>query len=153
MKKEKRVRDIMGFSSVIEVEQERSIKDTVAVSLPALKSGYNPTILAKDGNKIVGMLSCEDLLNALLPSYTKGDIKMEIFWEGLFQDQWRTIADRTIKDLMRPPVSVDINDSLTKVAYKLVNSRVSSVLVSDRGKVVGTISTGDLFSQLLECSA
>jgi len=153
MASEKRVRDIMGFSSVIEVDRESSVKNLVTTSLPALKSGYNPTILVKDENSIVGMLSWDDLLYALVPSYAKGYWKMEIFWEGLFIDQWKNIADCKVKDLMRPPIAVNIDDTLAKVAYTLVNSKVSSVLVNDRGKMVGMISTGDLFTHLASCSS
>lgn len=153
MAKEKRVRDIVGFSQVLEVKPEKSIKEVVSQSISALKQGYSPVLLAKDGEQIVGMLCWEDLLSALVPSYAKGKVNMEIFWEGLFTDQWQIIAGKTVKDLMRPPITVDIDDTLSRVAYTLVREKVNSALVYDRGKMVGIVSTGDLFNQLLDSTA
>lgn len=150
---EKRVRDIMSFSSLVEVGPESSIKEVVTASLPALRAGYSPTIVVKDGDKIIGMACWNDVLGALVPAYAKGKIKMEIFWEGLFTEQWHAIAGEKIKKLIRPPVFVALDDTLMKVAYKLVNDKINSVLVKDQGKLVGVISTGDLFNELLQCSA
>ncbi len=153
MAKEKRVRDIMGFSQMVEMGHESTVKEVVAAALPALKAGYNPTIVVKERDNIIGVLCWNDLLNVLLPPYTKGEIKVEIFWEGLLLDQWRTIADLNVKDAMRSPVFVDIDDTLAKVAYTLIESKMSSVLVTDRGKMVGMIGAGDLFNELYECPA
>lgn len=150
MIKEKRVRDIVGFSQLVEVDYKNTIKEVVGAALPLLKAGYSPTIVVKEQSKIIGMLCWSDILNVLLPAYAKGEIKMEVFWEGLLFHQWSTIADHNVKDAMRQPVFVDIDDTLAKVAYTLIENKISSILVTDRGKLVGMISAGDLFNELYD---
>ncbi|MBO8128315.1 MAG: CBS domain-containing protein [Peptococcaceae bacterium] len=146
---EKRVRDIMGPSLLVEVSPETSVKELVAAFMQAIREGKDPTVLIKERNNVVGMLNRNDLLDILDPPYTKGDIKMEIFWEGLFTDQWRAVAERKVKDLMRSPVVVDPDDTLMKVSHIFNDRKVSTVLVVDQGQLVGTVSVDNLFNELV----
>lgn len=151
MFREKRVRDIMRDPSLMELSPDNTIKELVAAFVQASKDGKADTmLLVKERDTIIGIVSWTDLLDLLEPPYTKGAIKMEIFWEGLFTDRWRGIAKRKVKELMQPPVVVGPDDTLMKVSHTLNEREVETALVVEQGQLVGIVSISDLFSELLQ---
>jgi len=151
MSREKRVRDLVGTLPLCKVGPEDDLK-TLAAVLAKTVEGDNPDPLAlvMDGSQIIGTVNRADLLSALEPPYTKGRIKMEVFWEGLFTEQWCGIVSGKVKDFMRSPVVVDINDTLMKAAHVMTENRVSTVLVLDADRVAGTLSVIDLIQELVK---
>jgi len=151
MLQEKRAREISGSSLPVEVGPDSNIKELAAAFMQAWRYGNtDPTALVKEGNNIVGMINQADLLDALEPSYTKGAIKTEIFWQGLLTERWRGIANYKVKELMRPPVVVDANDTLMKVSHVLNTQGAGMVLVVDGERLVGTITAGDILKELMQ---
>jgi CBS domain-containing membrane protein len=92
---------------------------------------------------IVGVISERDLLRAM-----KSEVRNE------FETEFASAnfsANDLVKDFMSWPVkTVDSKDSIQSVVHKILNEKISSVLVKDvTGDIRGIITTDDLISLLL----
>ncbi len=146
---EKRVEDIMESLPAAEVQPDSQLRTVLNIISEAEGKGKcNPTVLVREGDLILGTVSSSDILSALQPRYTKGRMKMEIFWEGLLTEQWHKIACRAVTDVMKTPVIVDANDTLMKASHKMTKHNASVVLVADLNRIVGAVSVKGLFREL-----
>lgn len=153
MMQEKRVKGVMSDSLPLDVNPGCSMGELVSMFVQVAKCGNTGRMaVIRDGDSIVGMISRSDLLDILEPSYTKENIKMEIFWQGLFSERWNDIARRKVKEFMRPPVVVDVNDNLMKAAHVMNSKNTRIALVVEDYELVGTISVEDLLGELVDCS-
>ncbi len=96
-----------------------------------------------DETVIVGMLSERDLLRAMKSDFTK---------DHLVPSEYSQFSSEAIvRDFMNWPIkTVNKRDRLETVVHKMLNEKISSVLVVDQAQeLVGIITTDDLISLLL----
>lgn len=114
-----KISDIMSKSLIVSYVNE----DISSVSNKMLENdiGFIPIV---DRNRIVGVI-------------TDRDIACRIFGND-------DIDGNIVNYMSRDLISVDINDDITSVLNKMKENRVKRVLVTDKDKVVGTLSISDL---------
>ena len=102
---------------------------------------------------LVGFVTDGHLLASALPEYLK--VMADVSFVSEAGDQWvdyfSESAGRPVGEDMSTNVSyVEVGTSEVVAAHKMVHDGVSSVVVTDDGKVVGIVTRLDLYSAILD---
>ena len=109
-------------------------------------------MVVDDENNFMGVLSEGDLIRAALPRYE------EILREGgsltdaldMFIDRGRGLAGQPIAPLIiKDPLTVSPEDPVLKAASTMISRQIHRLPVVSRGKLVGTVSRGDICRAVL----
>ena len=96
---------------------------------------------------LVGVLSEGDLIRATLPNYDelmRDGTSLGGAWK-VFLEKGKEVARREIGQIViKTPITFQPSDELIKAASAMVNKQIRVLPVVDGGKLVGTISRGDL---------
>jgi CBS domain-containing protein len=108
------------------------------------------------GGYLVGFVSDGHLLAAALPKYMATMEDLSFVSEGT--DSWvrylAESADRPVGEMMSTEVSrVEKGRSLVAVAHKMVHDGASSVMITEKGKLVGIVSRLDLYAAVVATDA
>ena len=110
--------------------------------------------VVKDGGEAVGILTEEDLLGALLPSYVLADKSLAGVLEEKAEETCRQrLHGRRISDVVdlrrRGRQTVQPDDTLIEVGAAMARSNEPGVLVVEGRQVLGAITVGRLLEALL----
>jgi CBS domain-containing protein len=109
-------------------------------------------MVVDDENNFMGVLSEGDLIRAALPRYE------EILRDGgsltdaldMFIDRGRGLAGQPIGPLViKDPLTVSPEDPVLKAASTMISRQIHRLPVVSRGKLVGTVSRGDICRAVL----
>jgi CBS domain-containing protein len=110
--------------------------------------------LVVDGDRFVGVVTDENLLRALLPSYVgEADALARVLEEDSSEQLWQRLEGRTVRDLIvqnreEEPV-VDGGATLVEVASVMVRAEAPIVAVVEDGRLIGGITIDHLLTHLL----
>jgi CBS-domain-containing membrane protein len=148
-----RARDLMGPVRMVRPEDPAGELVT-AFQDPDVRAVAVVTELGE----LVGAMSDEDMLTAILPSYLLDDTSLAgVVAERAADTLHRRLEGKRVKDLVEatrrdhPLVSPD--DTLIEVAVVMCRSSDPAVLVADEGKVLGVIPVEALLPALLRPAA
>ena len=101
---------------------------------------------------LVGFVTDGHLLASALPEYLK--VMADVSFVSEAGDQWVDYfagsAEKPVSEVMSTEVSqVELGTSEVVVAHKMVHDGVSSVVVTQEGKVVGIVNRLDLFAAVI----
>ena len=101
---------------------------------------------------LVGFVTDGHLLASALPEYLK--VMADVSFVSEAGDQWVDYfagsAEKPVSEVMSTEVSqVELGKSEVVVAHKMVHDGVSSVVVTEGGKVVGVVNRLDLFAAVI----
>jgi len=101
---------------------------------------------------LVGFVTDGHLLASALPEYLK--VMADVSFVSEAGDEWVDYfagsAERPVSEVMSTEVSqIEIGKSEVVVAHKMVHDGVSSVVVTEGGKVVGVVNRLDLFAAVI----
>ena len=101
---------------------------------------------------LVGFVTDGHLLASALPEYLK--VMADVSFVSEAGDRWVEYfagsAERPVSDVMSTEVSqVELGTSEVVVAHKMVHDGVSSVVVTEGGKVIGVVNRLDLFAAVI----
>ena len=101
---------------------------------------------------LVGVLSEGDLIRATLPNYDelmRDGTSLGGAWK-VFLEKGKEVARREIGQIViKTPITFQPTDELIKAASAMVNKQIRVLPVVDGGKLVGTISRGDLCNAVI----
>ena len=109
-------------------------------------------MVVDEENNFVGVLSEGDLIRAALPRYE------EILRDGgsltdaleTFVDNGRGLAAQPIAPMViREPLTIGPDEALLKAAGTMISRQIRRLPVVSRGKLVGTVSRGDICRAVL----
>lgn len=108
-------------------------------------------VVENDGT-LVGFVTDGHLLGSALPKYMSTMEDVSFISEG--GDAWvhyfTESADRPVSEVMMEKVSqIDVGKSEIVAAHKMVHDGVSSVVVTEGGRVVGIVNRLDLYAAIL----
>ena len=103
-------------------------------------------------NKIIGILSMQDILKAVHPFYmsmTEADLG-NFTWDGMVESLAKEAGKKRVEDYMtRELATIRENDPLMKCVDLMIKRKMKQLLVlDDHGKVVGMIYERDVFSAI-----
>ena len=116
--------------------------------------GNRVLAVVSEGGDVLGMITDEDVLNALLPAYVLAD---EALAGVLEETAGADLADRLLRRLVKDVVdlrrrgreSVSPDDTLVEVGAAMARSNDPGVLVVEGGKLLGAITVDRLLAVLL----
>ena len=102
---------------------------------------------------LVGFVTDGHLLGSALPEYLK--VMADVSFVSEAGDKWvdyfAESADRPVSEVMSKQVScVELGTSEIVAAHKMVHDGVSSVVVTDNGKVVGIVTRLALYAAIID---
>ena len=102
---------------------------------------------------LVGFVSDGHLLASALPEYLK--VMADVSFVSEAGDEWVDYfagsAERPVSEVMSKEVSqIELGKSEVVVAHKMVHDGVSSVVVTEAGKVVGIVTRLDLYAAIID---
>ena len=121
--------------------------------LVVLRENRVPGVPVVDGDgHLVGFVTDGHLLASALPKYLSTMEDVSFISEG--GDAWvhyfTESADRPVSEVMTREVSrIDVGKSEIVAAHKMVHDGVSSVVVTEGGRVVGIVNRLDLYAAIL----
>ena len=101
---------------------------------------------------LVGFVNDGHLLASALPKYLK--VMEDVSFVSEAGDKWVDYfagsAERPVSEVMSTEVSsVEVGTSEVVAAHKMVHDGVSSVVVTDKGRVVGIVNRLDLYATII----
>jgi CBS domain-containing protein len=140
----------LGLSSPQETLRADASAQEAAVVLARIQTS---AALVVDDDGLVGVVTDEDLLRALLPSYVgEAEALARVLGEDSSEQLWRRLEGRTVRDLIRDreeePV-VDGEATLVEVASVMVRAETPIVAVVEGGRLVGGITIDHLLTHLM----
>lgn len=136
---------------------EISLKEA-AKRMKAVRRGGTPIpgvkgmpVLDPAGN-LVGMVSIDDVLRAVLPFYMSLASVGDLTWEGMMESVARKLKGKTVGDVMaREVITVTEDAPLMECLDHMVNNKVRRLPVVDgAGHVLGMIYERDLFFAIVD---
>jgi len=117
-----------------------------------LKNNIPGVPVVDDQGLLVGFVSDAHLLASALPDYLK--IMQDVSFVSEAGDRWvdyfAESAERPVSEVMTTKVSqIEVDKSEVVVAHKMVHDGVSSVVVTEGGKVIGVVNRLDLFAAIV----
>jgi CBS domain-containing protein len=145
-----KVSDLMT-KEVMTVSPDSSVRDA-AKKLYERKISGLPVINEK--NEVVGMLTEKDILNLVLPSYSRSFNTVSFLpSEDPFHKHMEISADKKVKDIMRKNVNcVDQDVSALEAVLVMLKQNVRRLPVVSGKKLVGIISRHDVVREILKLS-
>jgi Mg/Co/Ni transporter MgtE len=144
-----------------------SVRDAIAMIHSAYSDtaglGENRMILVFDEKyQLQGVLTLKNLLKGVEPKFLRKDdqsryqgltnkdhVSLSALMEGAFSENCKEEAKKPVKDVMTPILaSIDVNDSVEKAAFIMLQADVSLLPVMDREKVAGVLRMSDVFNEL-----
>jgi CBS domain-containing protein len=144
-----KARDVMGPVRVVQPEDSAG-ELVLAFRDPDVRA----VAVVTEVGEVVGAISDEDMLNAILPSYLLDDATLaRVLEEDAATELRRRLEGRRVKDLVeadrREHTFVSPDDTLIEVAVAMSRSSDPAVLVVAEGKVLGVIPVEVLLPALL----
>jgi len=111
------------------------------------KAGVKGLPVLDPHGMVIGMLSMNDILKAVHPSYLNLMNLGDFTWDGMVEELAKKAAGRKIEDIMNRTVfAVKENDSLMEcVDHMIKNCLLQLPVVNESGHVVGMIFERDVF--------
>ncbi len=125
-------------------------------ALEVLLESENPGVpVVDEEGLLIGFVTDGDLLDSALPEYLK--IMQDVSFVSEAGDAWVDYfagsAERPVSEVMEREVShVEVGTSEIVAAHKMVHEGVSSVVVTDKGRVVGIVNRLDLYAAIIDAS-
>jgi len=102
-------------------------------------------VFGRDG-RFVGLLRAHDIVQALIPRWL--DTPYSSFFTGMFLAQAKVVGGIPIKELIRTPTSIDVEQPLMEGAYLLASRHLSHLAVTKDGQLLGLLRPEDLYKEI-----
>jgi CBS domain-containing protein len=134
---------------VVSITPDTSEREALKVLLETELPGV--PVVDEEG-LLVGFVTDGHLLASALPEYLK--VMADVSFVSEAGDRWVDYfvesADRPVSEVMSTQVSqIELGKSQVVAAHKMVHDGVSSVIVTDNGKVVGVVTRLDLYAAIV----
>ena len=143
-----KVREIMSINA-IKIMKGSTLAEAAELAAMSNASGL---VVVDSENNFIGVLSESELMHIVMPKMS------EIINTGrdltasydLFEEKGKELANDSIDGyLIENPISVASNDEVLNVAATMAVKKMRRLPVVDDGKLVGTISRGDVCKAVL----
>jgi FixJ family two-component response regulator len=165
---EKRVGDIMiSIDDYTTIERDQTVKEAILrlkrsfilkiATSKILETGHRSILVFDRNGSVIGVLTIEDLLKAIMPAYINApkpsmadSIQFSpMFWQGMFTKEVKTLINKRVDEVMSPaPLTINSDANLMEASYVMVTNNARRLVVMDSDQVVGMIREQDLFFEL-----
>jgi len=117
-----------------------------------LKDEINGFIIIDEREKVLGVLSLQDIAAATVPPQFRKNTRMAaaMYRPGFFTDMCQQLKNTSISSLMRKDfTSVDLDDNIMAVTADFLKNDLYIVPVIEKGKLIGIITRTEIKKALL----
>ncbi|MBU4414241.1 MAG: CBS domain-containing protein [Proteobacteria bacterium] len=168
MSNAKKVKELMvKITDYPHIPYWMSIRDAIAMMHSVydekLGFGENRMVLVFDESyQLLGTLGLKNLLEGIEPTFLRKDetsryqglahvdyASLSALVEGTFSEKCKEEAKKPVSEVMVPiKVTVDVNDSVSKAAFVMLQVGFNLIPVMDGEKVAGVLRMSDVFNEL-----
>jgi CBS domain-containing protein len=126
------------------VKDDLTVKQAVNL---LLKNRFNGLLVTDKNNQLVGILSLQDIVGAIVPVDIQEHISLAnaMYKEGFFQEMCQEIGEKNIKELMRKEYfSVSPDTSVMEIAADFLKNDLYIVPVMQDKKLVGIVTRSEI---------
>lgn len=143
------VRDIMNINSIRILSGSTMAE---AAELAAMSNASGLFVIDEE-DKFIGVLSEGDMMKATLPEMSEimavGQTLRETY--DIFSEKGRRLGPESIDNHLIPgPITLKPEDSMLKAATTMAVKKMRRLPVVKNGKLVGTVSRGDICKAVLK---
>ncbi len=112
-----------------------------------LNNDHNGYVVVDKNNKIVGILSLQDVAAATVPIEFQDNLNLSLamYKKGFFHEQCRSIKGKKVKELMRTSYTqVTMSTNILAVTADFLKNDLYIVPVVENGKLVGIITRTEI---------
>jgi predicted transcriptional regulator len=120
--------------------------------LELMKDEVNALVILNESEKVVGVLSLQDIAAATVPRQFRKNIRMAaaMYKEGFFTEMCQRLKDEPVSKIMRKDfVSVNLHDNIMAVTADFLNNDLYIVPVVEKKKLVGVVTRTEIKKALL----
>lgn len=117
-----------------------------------VKDEINGLIILNEKEKVVGVLSLQDIAAATIPRQFKKNIRMAaaMYKRGFFTEMCQEIKDKPVSSIMRKEfVSVNLHDNIMAVTADFLKNDLYIVPVLDKGSLIGVVTRSEIKQALI----
>lgn len=117
-----------------------------------LKDEVNGFIIVNEKEKVVGVLSLQDIAGATVPRQFRKNTRMAaaMYRRGFFTDVCQQLKDKHVSSIMRKDfIAVDLDDNIMAVTADFLKNDLYIVPVIKDGKLIGIITRTEIKKALL----
>lgn len=126
------------------INENLMVKDAVE---KLLKEEFNEFIVVSDSNKVVGILSLQDIAAATVPQEFRKNISMAaaMYRQGFFHEICNEIKNKNIKEIMRTEfVRVSLSDNIMTITADFLKNDLYIVPVIEKDKLIGVVTRSEI---------
>lgn len=126
------------------INENLEVKDAVE---RLLKEEFNEFIVINDLNKVVGILSLQDIAAVTVPQEFRNNINMAaaMYRQGFFSEICNEIKNKKIKEIMRTEfVKVALNDNIMMIAADFLKNDLYIIPVIEKDKLIGVVTRSEI---------
>ena len=126
------------------INENLTIKEAVRLFV---EQEFNGFIVVNNNEKVVGILSLQDIAAATVPQEFKNNINMAsaMYRQGFFHEMCNEIKDKKIKEIMRKEfVKVSLHDNIMAITADFLKNDLYIVPVVEDDKLVGIITRSEI---------
>lgn len=130
------------------IHQDTTVGDALKMFI---KDKFNGLIVVDNREKVVGVLSIQDIAAATIPTQFRKNLGMAaaMYKKGFFHEMCAEIKDKPIKAIMRRNFQqVDLTDNIMAVTADFLKNDLYIVPVIEKGKLVGVITRSEIKAAL-----
>jgi predicted transcriptional regulator len=112
-----------------------------------LRDEVNALVILSAKEKVVGVLSLQDIAAATLPRQFRKNVRMAaaMYKRGFFTEMCQLIKDEPVTSIMRKEfISVDLHDNIMAVIADFLKNDLYMVPVIDKGHLVGVVTRSEI---------
>jgi CBS domain-containing protein len=117
-----------------------------------IKDRVNALVILNKNEKVVGVLSLQDIAAATVPRQFRKNIRMAaaMYKQGFFTDMCQQIKELPVSDIMRKEfVAVELDDNIMAVTADFLKNDLYVVPVMDGTKLLGVVTRSEIKKALL----
>lgn len=149
-----KARDIMTkeFDTILPAA---TIKETVSLLRCGRRGderkGVSALMVVDEKGKLVGLITMNHILKAIIPFYMEMAHLSEFAWEGLFEKMCHKIQDKKVSELMeRKVVTIGPGINLIEITEIMAKNRIRRLPVVEDDRVIGIVYRKDLFFRIVD---
>ena len=117
-----------------------------------VRERINALVILNDKQKVVGVLSLQDIASATVPQQFRKNIRMAaaMYKMGFFTELGHAIKDIPVRSIMRKNfVKVSLSDNIMAVTADFLFNDLYVVPVIEKGELVGIVTRSEIKKALL----
>lgn len=115
------------------------------------RKGVSALMVVDEKGKLVGLITMNHILKAIIPFYMEMAHLSEFAWEGLFEKMCHKSQDKKVSELMeRKVVTIGPEINLIEIAEIMAKNRIRRLPVVEDDKVIGIVYRKDLFFRIVD---